>query len=70
MEGFVIAQLDAESGKAAKFWDATALIEDPNNAVFYPDKPTARAEMGSLQRQFNDSDFTVLKASRTIEITE
>jgi|GEM_PF-4053507 len=70
MEGFVIAQIDEDSQEPQQFWQGTVLGDELDSATIYTDRSTARAELGGLQRQFNDSEFKLLKVERTLKIVE
>jgi hypothetical protein len=67
-EGYLVAELDDESGDPIGFWNGTQLIEDMQTSVLYPDRTSARLVLGSIQSMYPEKEMSLRPAAQVVEL--
>lgn len=68
MQGFVIVSLDDEL-IPQEFWTGKVLEKEASTAQFFPERATARYELGVLQAKYPESELAIKKATLTLTIS-
>ena len=61
-EGFVVAELNEESGSPIGFWNGSVFVDSLNEAAFYPTKVDGKYAFGYAQAGYADKEISLLPA--------
>jgi hypothetical protein len=69
---FVVAEIN-DDGKPQAFYGLTTpqnleMTEDLQQALVFSDKPSARQAQSAFQREFNDKEIAVIKATVQVKL--
>lgn len=70
MEGYIVVEINEETGDAVAVWDGATLQEELGAATFYPLKENARFVAGTLQSQYPEREVTIAPARQTYTLTD